>query len=914
MPTPHDYYDIHGMPRLHNVGEGRPYLENDYHANDHGPQVPSLSTIGRGPRGEGLKVGNVVNENGTVSFALYSDLTGELVWQSPNLDPGTLDFYPTDFRDMVAGQPAPMDIVHTRGGVTKTTTAYLPCGKRGSLVYLLGPDRIARNSDDTYQTTVGDLVIYNHYSWPNNHKPIPRVNDIVFFSYRNDEGTLENTKVIPLPPDKNPSKAVREYRGSTYAVNWDMVDEITDNTLGLIGFGFGTIEAVGTHNNEEVTPDTPVVFTARVFVPCYSELAEQDRIYNEWQRENAEETRQDAEQARQDAEAIRVENENTRIENEETRIELYEEVLELVKEGLVNPLIVEAQWDYFLEADEGGAVMQSVGDTKVLSPNRSFALYCRETAKTMYEAFSAGRKVLIHVEEEDEQGSEIIEQSIKAAPVKMPVITPSGGEYYEVIDAFTIPKNETRLVKTTIEEDEVPSSDLDYCFTASLPSVNKPTPPGSHPFCLTTSFATDADGGPVFLPNRDDDGVLYVNTYYAPVGVDEEIVLNCDEEAGTIYEAFNYGRTVLLGVPQLTKAAEDTSCWRILSAEYFYETEGDNPKFRFTAAYLHDNGTNKLITSEYVSSMQQPYFRQPADDSSSSDGLVVHMSPENTMVSRLSVVKNAQISCADSAYILSTFDAINPVGLSPRLYLSLPMLFETSFNEAFIGTPEEAEAATDHVLLSEYREFRFPLDELELPEQNDQDLVFNISFKDGDENIWRWYLYNVTISSSDMSITFDSDDPEQNGPEMSIQDSNTKNDVNPVRAGGGNFSILAFKSDKTAQEVWNAYSNGGHVVFQWGEVEELGLTDAISSISNAKVAASGGGDSRGGAVDVPDYVFQVDFPLTGPRVTTEDQISSGPLAVSYNGGTIMYIDYVDASHPDDCIYFKVPDSSSGGIS
>ena len=85
MPTPHDYYDIHGMPRLHNVGEGRPYLENDYHANDHGPQVPSLSTIGRGPRGEGLKVVNVVNENNTVSFALYSDLTGELVWQSPNL-------------------------------------------------------------------------------------------------------------------------------------------------------------------------------------------------------------------------------------------------------------------------------------------------------------------------------------------------------------------------------------------------------------------------------------------------------------------------------------------------------------------------------------------------------------------------------------------------------------------------------------------------------------------------------------------------------------------------------------------------------------------------------------------------------------------------------------------------------------
>lgn len=223
MPTPHDYYDIHGMPRLHNVGEGRPYLENDYHANDHGPQVPSLSTIGRGPRGEGLKVGNVVNENNTVSFALYSDLTGELVWQSPNLDPGTLDFYPADFRDLTAGQPAPMDIVHTRGGVTKTTTAYLPCGERGSLVFLLGGRSIQRVPSDTYQTTAEELMIYGHRVWPNDNKPLPHVNDIVFFRYISGHET---------------------------------------------GIAFGTIEAVGTGNNENITLSTPVVFTARVFVPC----------------------------------------------------------------------------------------------------------------------------------------------------------------------------------------------------------------------------------------------------------------------------------------------------------------------------------------------------------------------------------------------------------------------------------------------------------------------------------------------------------------------------------------------------------------------------------------------------------------------------------------------------------------------
>lgn len=223
MSYPHDYYDIHGMPRLHNVGEGRPYLENDYHANDHGPQVPSLSTIGRGPRGEGLKIGNVVNENGTVSFALYSDLTGELVWQSPNLAPGTLDFYPTDFRDLTAGQPAPMDIVYTKGGVTKTTTAYLPCGERGSLVFLLGGRSVPRVPSDTYQTTAEELMIYGHRTWPNDNKPLPHVNDIVFFRYTDGDET---------------------------------------------GIAFGTIETVGTRNNEETVPSTPIVYTARVFVPC----------------------------------------------------------------------------------------------------------------------------------------------------------------------------------------------------------------------------------------------------------------------------------------------------------------------------------------------------------------------------------------------------------------------------------------------------------------------------------------------------------------------------------------------------------------------------------------------------------------------------------------------------------------------
>lgn len=747
MPTPHDYYDIHGMPRLHNVGEGRPYLENNYHADDAGPQVPSLSTIGRGPRGEGLKVGNVVNENGTVSFALYSDLTGELVWQSPNLDPGTLDFYPADFRDLTAGQPAPMNIVHTKGGVTKTTTAYLPCGERGSLVFLLGGRSVPRVPSDTYQTTAEELMIYGHRVWPNDNKPLPHVNDIVFFRYTDGDET---------------------------------------------GFAFGTIETVGTKNNEETVPSTSIVYTARVFVPCTGG-------------------------------------------------------------GTADPLIVEAEWRKAEKAE--GSQME---------------LVCYETAGIMYEAFVAGRKVLLHAVESYDSAAPVVEEA-----------------YYEIIDAASASRQDGGIRGET---------DIDAKYISFVAMLNN-----GGGFRPVISTGCSEDDYPIFVPG-DLSNVLIVETYYDGTAQ----ALYCEANAATMYEAFVAGVPVLLHVDLLNDskyAASSETYIKIISAEHLSSND-----YRFIGAFYNLN-MSILISSEFVGAGDYPFFPRPTDSNSNSDGFVVHMSPETTIISRLNVVKNARISCADSAYILQTFDVISPIGIQPRRYLSLPMLFETSFNEAFIGTPEEAEAATDHILLSEYREFRFPIDEL-LPEQPGQDLVFNISFKDGDANIWRWYLYNVTISFSNISITFDSDDPEQNGPEMSVQDNNTKNDVNPVRAVDGNFSILAFKSDKTAQEVWDAYRNGGHVVFQWGEVKELGITDAVSSITNAKaVSTSGGGNSRTIVEDI-GYVFEVNLPLTGSRVYTENKISSGPLAVSYNGGTTMYIDYVDVSQPDDCIYF---DMGNAGI-
>lgn len=220
MPYAHDYYDHHEHPHLHNVGEGRPYLDPDWHANGHGPQLPALSSIGRGPRGEGLTVTNQVNEDGTVSFALASDLTGEVVWQSPNLDPGTITFNVPDFRDLAAGQPAPMDIIYSKGGVTKTTHTFLPCGERGSIIYVC-PVTLDANTTDVYQVTAGQLRLHRWEDWRSGQKPVPKVNDIVI-AFLQD-------------PDESESYTV----------------------------AFGDITAVGNSDSETVTENTPVVFVAR---------------------------------------------------------------------------------------------------------------------------------------------------------------------------------------------------------------------------------------------------------------------------------------------------------------------------------------------------------------------------------------------------------------------------------------------------------------------------------------------------------------------------------------------------------------------------------------------------------------------------------------------------------------------------
>ena len=229
MSTPHDYYTYNpDHPELHNRGEGRFYLEPDWHASRHDMQLPALSAIGRGPRGEGLYVGTVVNQDGEVSFTLNSTITGETVWESPNLAPWEIEFTPTMWADIAAGIPAALDIKQTRGNQTHTTHAYLPPGQEGSRIFVLGGIHDIAD-DNTYTTTVADLTIYGRVIYQN--RPVPRPNDIVMFA--------------------------------------------AQDTIGNKFIGVGSVDNVGGTTREnygggDIPTPTNVVFTCNMYVPTYT--------------------------------------------------------------------------------------------------------------------------------------------------------------------------------------------------------------------------------------------------------------------------------------------------------------------------------------------------------------------------------------------------------------------------------------------------------------------------------------------------------------------------------------------------------------------------------------------------------------------------------------------------------------------
>lgn len=178
MSIPHDHY--HGRPDLRSRGNSSHYIEPDYVANDCDDQLPLLSTVGRGPRGAGLSIGNLVNENGEFSFGIYSDLTGELIMQTPNLSAGEI-LVTAKPADPVAGDTVNMDISVSQGSKVTHYGVKIPSGATGSRIFMVNDELEAEDKGHAYQVPVASLMVYgtDRSHWTG--MPEPRVNDVVVF-------------------------------------------------------------------------------------------------------------------------------------------------------------------------------------------------------------------------------------------------------------------------------------------------------------------------------------------------------------------------------------------------------------------------------------------------------------------------------------------------------------------------------------------------------------------------------------------------------------------------------------------------------------------------------------------------------------------------------------------------------------
>ena len=257
---PHEYYDNwHGydhddhMPHLHNRGAAHTYLEPDWFANHMDSQLPAISTIGRGPRGESVTAEPIYdkyNDDGTpaegarvIGFRILDDDGNVLVDTGNSLEPPTIDITYPDIEGIDPGQPFPVTVTVTQQGKSKSYTFYVPAGVRGSLIFLL-KENLDYRGDKTYVTTVGDLTIYGKQEYRN--KPNPRPDDTVIFTHKDENG---NGQLLALGTVESVGKFTRADMEGVLLPYKDA----DGNDIWMVPY-----------NDNEIEPTDKVVFTSRV--------------------------------------------------------------------------------------------------------------------------------------------------------------------------------------------------------------------------------------------------------------------------------------------------------------------------------------------------------------------------------------------------------------------------------------------------------------------------------------------------------------------------------------------------------------------------------------------------------------------------------------------------------------------------
>lgn len=178
MPTPHDYYNEYGEPRMKSKYNSRTYVdEHDLIANDAKSQLPLVSSIGAGPQGQGVYPEIIKDSEGDFRFVLKSDVTNEVLMESPNLNGGFI--YATQpYHDFVSGESTYLDIHVVHGTTVKTYSIEIPPGAVGSRWFVATED-VDWNDTFVYEFIENDLMYDGRTEWSD--KPHPRPNDFVLF-------------------------------------------------------------------------------------------------------------------------------------------------------------------------------------------------------------------------------------------------------------------------------------------------------------------------------------------------------------------------------------------------------------------------------------------------------------------------------------------------------------------------------------------------------------------------------------------------------------------------------------------------------------------------------------------------------------------------------------------------------------
>lgn len=178
MTIPHEYMDEYGEWNLHSYHNSDLYNDPDWIASDADYQLPLLSTVGRGPKGDGVKVVRVDDADGSWHLEFVNTSTNESEGRTGDMScPRLRVTWPE--HAWQEGEVGHMFLEYVQGGeVLDSYDVPLPPGAHGSRMYLSG-DTFQARDDKTYTTTASDLIHYGLAQWTG--KPYPRPGDIVAF-------------------------------------------------------------------------------------------------------------------------------------------------------------------------------------------------------------------------------------------------------------------------------------------------------------------------------------------------------------------------------------------------------------------------------------------------------------------------------------------------------------------------------------------------------------------------------------------------------------------------------------------------------------------------------------------------------------------------------------------------------------